>query len=70
VLLAAKERAVREKRTTGEVISDLARRGLTEIPEQPVGRKPKPLRGFRPFPKRGTIVTNALIDRLGEDDAH
>jgi hypothetical protein len=26
--------------------------------------------GFRPFPKRGGIVTNELIDRLREDDAY
>jgi len=27
-------------------------------------------RGFRPFPKRGSIVTNELIDSLREDDAY
>ncbi len=70
VLQAAKERARREKKTTGEVISELARRALTAPSEQPTAREPKALYGFRPFPKRGGIVTNELIDKLREDDAY
>jgi len=68
VLQAAKERARREKKTTGAVISDLARKALTAPLEQ--AREPKALYGFRPFPKRGGIVTNELIDKLREDDAY
>ena len=41
VLQAAKERARREKKTTGEVISELARKALTVPPEQPTAREPK-----------------------------
>ncbi len=26
--------------------------------------------GLRPFPKRGGVVTNELIDKLREDDAY
>ncbi len=70
VLQAAKERARREKKTTGEVISELARKGLTAISDQSIAREPKALYGFRPFPKRGGIVTNELIDKLREDDAY
>jgi hypothetical protein len=70
VLQAAKERARREKRTTGEVISELARRALTAPPETPVTRAPKGIYGLRPFPKRGGIVTNELIDKLREDDVY
>ena len=70
VLHAAKERARQEKRTTGEVISELARRALTAPPEAPVARAPKAIYGLRPFPKRGGIVTNELIDKLREDDAY
>ncbi len=70
VLHAAKERARREKRTAGEVISELARRALTAPPEIPVARAPKAVYGLRPFPKRGGIVTNELIDRLREDDVY
>ena len=69
VLQAAKERAQRDKRTTGEVLSELARSALTASPQGRV-REQKPIHGFRPFPKRGGIVTNELIDKLREDDAY
>jgi hypothetical protein len=69
VLQAAKELARREKKTMGEVISELARNALTAPPQIPTTRS-KSLHGFRPFPKRGGIVTNELIDRLREDDAY
>lgn len=70
VLQAAKDRARREKRTTGEVISELARTALTAPPPSSGARAPKARHGFRPFPKRGGIVTNELIDKLREDDAY
>ena len=70
VLQAAKERARREQKTAGEVISDLARAALTASPETSGTREPKSRYGFRPFPKRGSIVTNELIDKLREDDAY
>lgn len=70
VLQAAKERACREKRTTGEVISELARLALTAPPETPIARAPKAIYGLRPFPKRGGIITNELIDKLRKGDVH
>ena len=70
VLQAAKERARREKKTAGEVISELARRALTALPETPNAREPRARYGFRPFPRRGVVVTNELIDKLREDDAY
>jgi hypothetical protein len=70
VLQAAKERARREKKTVGEVISELARSALTAPPQAPTVREPKAVYGFRPFPKRGGIVTNEMIDTLREDDAY
>ena len=70
VLQAAKERARREKRTAGEVISELARHALTAPPEVPAARMRKVRHGFRPFPKRGGIVTNERIDKLREDDVY
>ena len=70
VLQAAKERARREKKTAGEIISELARSALTAPPEGARDRSPKARYGFRPFPKRGGIVTNELIDKLREDDAY
>lgn len=69
VLQAAKDRARREKKTTGEVISDLARSALTAPPRTAAAPTSKARYGFRPFPKRGGIVTNDLIDKLREDDA-
>ena len=70
VLQAAKERARREKKTAGEVISELARTALTASPDASGIREPKVRYGFRPFPKRGGVVTNELIDTLREDDAY
>jgi hypothetical protein len=69
VLQAAKERARRERKTVGEMISELARRGLTT--PQPLSVKdPKAVYGLRPFARRGGIVTNELIDKLRDDDAY
>lgn len=71
VLQAAKERARRENRTAGEVISDLARAALT-APAAPAKKvaEPRSHYGIRPFPKRGNLVTNELIDKLRQDDAY
>ena len=72
VLNAAKERARREKKTTGEVVSELMRQALTapQAPQARGAREPKPVHGFKPFPRRGGVVTNDLIDQLRNDDAY
>jgi hypothetical protein len=71
VLQAAKERARREGRTAGEVISDLARIALTApAVAAPKAGEPKSHYGIRPFPRRGNLVTNELVDKLREDDAY
>lgn len=70
VLQAAKERARREKKTAGEVISELARSALTAPTVAPRASEPRAHYGLRPFPKRGGIVTNELIDGLRGDDAY
>ena len=70
VLQAARERAQREKKTLGEMISELARRALM-TPAEPQGvKEPKAIYGLRPFAPRGGIVTNELIDKLRDDDAY
>ncbi|HEX9565548.1 MAG TPA: hypothetical protein VF981_16330 [Gemmatimonadaceae bacterium] len=69
VLLAAKERARRENKTAGQVVSELLRQALT-APTPPAVREPKAVYGFRPFPRRGGIVTNELIDQLRKEDAY
>jgi hypothetical protein len=66
VLAAARERAAREGRTIGEVLSALARLGLTARAAQ---RSEAEFHGFRPLPARGRPVTNAVIDGLREDEA-
>lgn len=67
VLHAAKEIARRERRTAGAVISELTRKALTT---PPATRDRKAAHGFRPFPARGKVVTNARIDELREEYAH
>jgi len=67
VLLAVQERARRERRTAGAVLSELARQALTSQR----GRAEPPdteRHGFAPLPRRGAAVSNALIDRLREDE--
>jgi hypothetical protein len=64
ILLAVQERARREKRTAGEVLSDLARQALMGRP----GPREKEHHGFTPLPPRGPAISNALIDRLREDE--
>ncbi len=64
VLQAVKEQARREGRTMGEVLSDLARIALTG--SRRTATKEKAIHGFQPFPSRGVVVTNELIDRLRE----
>ena len=66
VLAAARERAAREGRTIGEVLSALARLGLTARTAE---RSPEEFHGFRPLPSRGRAVTNTVIDGLREDEA-
>jgi hypothetical protein len=66
VLFAATDLARREKKTAGQVISDLARKGLAGA-EASTAHEPKAPYGFRPFPKDGRIVSNDLINKLRED---
>ena len=77
VLQAAKERAKRERKTIGEMISELARRALTtpqeplSVPQEPLSvKEPKAVYGLKPFARRGGIVTNELIDKLRDEDAY
>jgi hypothetical protein len=70
VLQASKELARRENKTTGEVISELARAALTAAPPARTAKEPKAIYGLRPFPRRGGLVTNELIDKLRDDDAY
>ena len=66
VLLAIRERARREKRSAGEILSELAREALTRQASEP--SEPESFFGFNPLPSRGGVVTNELIDKLREED--
>lgn len=68
VLAAARELARREHKSTGKVLSELARRALTGSGTAVAAEEPAALHGFRPFPARGTIVTNDAIDRLRDSE--
>lgn len=69
VLLAVKERAKRERKTAGQVNSELVRQALT-VPQPSGVRAPKVMHGFRPFARRGSIIINELIDQLRTDDVY
>ena len=76
VLFAANELAQREKKSMGQVISELARRAFACQPEPstasqvalPPGWQRLATYGICPLPKRGGIVSNQLIDRLRETE--
>lgn len=68
VLHAVKERARRERRTAGEVLSDLAREGLRSADRTGEVAEEGSLYGFEPLPRRGDLVSNELIDRLREEE--
>ena len=66
VMLAAKELAVRSKRSAGKVISEVFRRGL-HARETPAVRQRTRVRvaaGFEVLPAGGRVVTAGLVNRL------
>jgi len=71
VLASAKEIARREKKTAGKVLSELARRALTQAAPAAAGaratRQAASAFGFRPFAARGAVVTNECVQRLRDD---
>ena len=72
VLIAATETARRDKRSTGDVISELARSALLQQ-HGPATARGAPSRsklarlGIQALPKRGGIVTNEAINQLRDD---
>lgn len=69
VLIAVKERARRENRTAGEVLSELARHALTQQQGSTAPGPRETFYGFEPFEHRGPAVSNALVDRLRDEEA-
>lgn len=71
VLHAAKERARREQKTAGQVVSELLRQALTAPPVSGARvAEPAPLYGFQPFAATGRLVTNEQVDQLRDDDVY
>ena len=71
VLASAKEIALREKKTAGQVLSELARQALTQGPNGQASaraaRGNAAALGFRPFAPRGAVVTSELIRKLRDE---
>jgi len=67
VLRAAKELAERENRTTGKVLSDLARRGLT-VPVRSARNRARMRGGVPVLPSRGSIVTLEHVRKLRDEE--
>lgn len=63
VLAAAKEIARLENSTTGEVLSRMARQGMTASRSTLPGRS---VAGFRVIPRGGRVVTNELVNAIRE----
>jgi hypothetical protein len=65
VLSAAKEIARQKQVGVGKVVSELLRQALTGNTSPASKPQTSPTTtGFDPFPSRGVIVTNELINRL------
>jgi hypothetical protein len=68
VLASAKEIARREHKTAGQVVSELARRALTQgATLRTASTKAPPATGFVPFDSRGNVVSNELIRKLRDE---
>ncbi len=65
VLDAARELARQEKTSIGEIVSRLLRQSLTGDKVQEPGQSGScTVAGFRPFPDRGVLITNEVVDSL------
>ena len=65
VLTAAKELAMAENKTAGQVISELARKALIGPFDQ---ETPEYRNGFRLLPRTGQVITAEFIEKLLEED--
>ena len=66
VLQAARELARKKGTTAGAVLSDLGREGLRRRAGSRSRRRGDDFLGFRPFPGRGGVVTDELVNQLRE----
>ena len=72
VLFAAKEIARHNGKTLGQVISELARQAFAQQlgtqGSSPITSEPLAAYGIQPLAKRGSVVSNTLIDRLRDEE--
>lgn len=72
ILSASKELAKAAGKTAGQIISELARKALTQPYQDTLHavEEPQAVYGIRPFPKRsgGVIVTNEMIDQIRDEE--
>lgn len=66
VLAAAKERARLEKKSAGEVLSELARQALVGVPSARQDMT-HTRNGFTLLPRHGRLVTNELVREIQDD---
>lgn len=69
VLFAAKEQAQRQRRSVGEILSELARQGLLSNSRAGEVAESGSFYGFEPLPRRGPAVSNQLIDHILEEES-
>lgn len=68
VLATAKQLARRERKTAGQLVSELMREALRARTPPAAAEQPRrDLYGFKPIPAGGAVVTNELVDRLREE---
>ncbi len=67
LLVAAREISQRQGISQGQVISRLLRKALTGGLASTQPSVPK-AGGFKPFPARGTVISNELIDKLRDSE--
>lgn len=73
VYLALEKLSRRESKPTGQLLSDLLRRALgvpTPPPQISKNQPPVSFGGITPFPHRGGVVTDELINKLREGDCY
>lgn len=72
VLFAAKEIARHSHKTLGQVISELVRQAFAQqsgaTSSRLIAGEPLAVYGIEPLAKRGGVVSNALIDRLRDEE--
>ena len=72
VLFAAKEMAVKERKTAGKILSEIFRRGMQSVDSGAAVAKPgQPYvlkNGIPILPSRGEVVTTAQVQRIMEEE--